>query len=168
MTVTEAIRNRRSIRKYSARPVEDEKLAAVLEAARLAPSAANKQNWKFIAVRDPALRVKLTEACGGQKFVGEAPVILVACATELHTMTCGQPADTIDPAIAMSFMLLAAAEQGLGTCWLGFFYEEKVKAALGIPSHMRVVAVSPLGYPAENPAARARKGAEEVISYNRF
>jgi nitroreductase len=168
MNVTEAIESRRSIRKYSGRPVEDEKLNAVLEAARLAPSSNNAQGWKFIAVKDKQKIAKLTEACGNQSFVGTAPVVIVACTTRNHMMTCGQPAHTIDTSIAVSFMLLEACELGLGTCWLGFFYEDKVKEILDIPDDVSVVAVTPLGYPEEQPAARPRKTAAEVISFDKF
>lgn len=168
MDVSEAIRNRRSIRKYAAKPVEREKLEAVLEAGRLAPSARNQQDWKFIAVTDDARRAELTNACCGQTFVGQAPAVLVVCALENRTMTCGQPAGTIDASIALSFMMLEAAEQGLGTCWLGSFYEDQVKKVLGIPASVRVVAVSPLGYPDESPSARPRRKFEEVAGYEYY
>lgn len=170
MDVWQAIESRRSVRKYSARPVEPEKIAKVLDAGRLAPSASNSQQWKLIAVTDAdKLGRRMSEACGNQQFVAQAPVFLVACATQTgRVMTCGQPAETVDLSIAMSFMILEAWNQGLGTCWLGHFYEEKVKALLGIPESARVVAVSPLGYPAETPVPRPRKKAEEVLSYNHY
>ena len=92
MNVMEAIRKRRSIRSYEDRPVEEEKLNAVLEAGRLAPSASNRQEWRFVVVRDPELRTRLAEAANGQSFVATAPVVLVACAeTDGHRMTCGEP-----------------------------------------------------------------------------
>jgi len=168
MTVQEAILARRSIRKYSDRPVEPEKLKVVLEAARLAPSARNDQNWRFIVVMDREKIARLMDAAYGQKFVGEAPVVIVACATDRRVMDCGQPTDTMDCSIAMSFILLQAQELGLGTCWLGHFDSEKVKQVLDIPEKVTVVAMTPLGYPAESPAARPRKAAEDVISYDRF
>lgn len=168
MDVKDVVAARRSIRKFLPRPVEEEKLRAVLEAGQLAPSANNRQEWKFIAVTDPALRRGMAEACGGQRFVGEAPAVLVACALRRHTMTCGQPAETVDVSIALSFMMLEAWEQGLGTCWLGFFYEEKVKELLGIPEDVTVVAVTPLGYPAENPGPRARKAFDTVVCREKY
>lgn len=168
MDVLKAIQERRSIRNYSDKPVEDEKLNAVLEAARLAPSGNNKQAWRFIAVKDSATRQKLQEACGGQKFVSQAPVIIAACSLEQNTMTCGQPAETVDVSIAVSYMTLEAVEQGLGTCWLGFYYEDKVKQILGIPDSARVVAVVPLGYPAETPRPRPRKTLAEVTAAEKF
>lgn len=166
MDVMTAIKSRRSIRAYKSTEVEEEKLNLVLEAARLSPSARNLQNWKFIVVRDKKLRERLVEAAAGQKFVGEAPLTLIACATALERiMTCGQPANTIDLSIALSFMMLEAAELGLGTCWLGSFYEDKVKEVLNLPEGYRVVAMTPLGYPDENPSPRPRKSIEEIVEY---
>jgi nitroreductase len=168
MNVCDAIKTRRSIRKYKSQPVEKDKLNAVLEAARLAPSARNTQSWKFIAVTDKKVIEKLKQACCNQGFVGEAPVVIVACATRRHIMTCGQPSDIIDLSIATSFMLLEACEQGLGTCWLGAFHADKVKEALNIPDDIEVVAVTPLGYPDEQPAARPRKALCDIVSYDRY
>jgi len=166
MDVMTAIKNTRSIRAYKSTEVEEEKLNLILEAARLSPSARNLQNWKFIVVRDKKLRERLVEAAAGQKFVGEAPLTLIACATAPErVMTCGQPANTIDLSIALSFMMLEAAELGLGTCWLGSFYEDKAKEVLNLPEGYRVVAMTPLGYPDENPAPRPRKSIEEIVEY---
>lgn len=166
MDVMTAIKSRRSIRAYKSTEVEEEKLNLILEAARLSPSARNLQNWKFIVVRDKKLRERLVEAAARQRFVGEAPVTLIACATAPErVMTCGQPANTIDLSIALSFMMLEAAELGLGTCWLGSFYEDKVKEVLNLPEGYRVVAMTPLGYPDENPSPRPRKSIEEIIEY---
>jgi len=168
MTVQEAILARRSIRKYSDRPVEPEKLKTVLEAARLAPSAKNEQNWLFIVVQDKEKLADLAEAAYGQKFVAEAPAAIIVCATSRRFMACGQPTDTMDCSIAMCFILLQAQELGLGTCWLGRFDADKVKKILNIPEEISVIAMTPLGYPAESPAARPRKAAEEVIRYESF
>ena len=113
------------------KPVEDEKLLAVLEARRLAPSAGNRQEWRFIVVRDHKVRVRLGEAANGQSFVGEAPVVIVACAeSDGHVMSCGQPSYPIDVAIALDHISLAAVELGLGTCWIGAFNEKKVRDIL--------------------------------------
>lgn len=168
MAVLNVIKTRKSIRKYKDTPVEAEKLTNVLEAARLAPSARNLQDWKFIAVTDTEKRLALQEACGGQRQVGQAPVTLVVCANNDSVMSCGQSKTTIDCSIAMSFMLLQAEEEGLGMCWLGHFYEDKVKAVLNIPNDYIVVAVSPLGYADEDPVRKPRKAAEDVICYNEF
>jgi len=169
MNVHEAIAARRSIRSYRGDPVEEAKLRRVLEAARLAPSARNMQEWKFVVVRDAELRKKLVPACKGQGFVSEAPVVIAACAVKHdHVMTCGQYAYPIDLAVGVDHMTLAAVEEGLGTCWLGAFYEDRVREILGIPSTVRVVAVLTLGYPAESPGPRSRKPFEEVFCFDRY
>ncbi len=169
MEVLTAIKERRSIRKYSAKPVEENKLQKVLEAARFSPSARNQQEWKFIVVKDSKTREKLTEEAIGQPFVGEAPIILVCCGTDPDSiMRCGQPRYTVDLSIATAYMILAAYEQGLGTCWLGSFDENKVKEILDIPEGVRVVSITPLGYPDESPAPRPRKELHEIISYDKY
>lgn len=168
MDVLTAIKGRRSIRKYSDRPVEEDVLGKVLEAGRLSPSANNKQSWKFIVVREKNKIARLTEATE-QPFVGEAPVILVSCGTEpVSVMMCGQHRYTVDLSIATAYMILEAYEQGLGTCWLGRFDEKKVKEILEIPDEVRVVAVTPLGYPAETPQPRPRKDFESVVCYEKY
>jgi len=168
MNVSEAILGRRSIRKYDSRPIEEEKLKKVMEAARLAPSAGNSQQWKFIVVTDPKTKEQVMEAAGGQKFVNEAPAVIVACGLNPNIMTCGQPRHTVDVSIAMSFVMLEAYEQGLGTCWLGRFDEARLKEILHIPDNVSVVMVTPLGYPAESPAPRPRKQFDEVVSFEKF
>ena len=125
MNVMEAIKNRYSVRGYKNRPVEREKLNKILEAARFAPSASNKQEWRFIVVQDKDTRQHLMEAAKNQPFVGEAPVVIACCAkTDDHIMTCGQMCYPIDVAIAIEHMALEAVEEGLGTCWVGAFYED--------------------------------------------
>ncbi|HHT17785.1 MAG TPA: nitroreductase [Papillibacter sp.] len=168
MTVQEAILARRSIRKYSDRPIEPEKLVTVLEAARLAPSATNGQNWRFIVVQDKEKLAELVQAADNQKFVGEAPAAIIACATSRRVMSCGQPTDTVDCSIAMSFILLQAQELGLGTCWLGRFNADLVKQICEIPEEVSVIAMTPLGYPAETPDPRPRKAPDEVIRFDSF
>ena len=165
MTVMEAIRGRKSIRAYTGEPVEEEKLIQVLEAGQLAPSARNQQAWKFYAVKNPSLREKIKEACYGQNFVGEAPVVLVACANDVRDMRCGQPARTVDCSIAMSFMILEATELGLGTCWIGSFSPDEIRKILNIPADYDIVAVSPLGYPAVEGNPRSRKPLPEIAEY---
>lgn len=169
MDVFEAISKRRSIRKYKNTPVDDEKLEMILEAARIAPSAANRQEWKFIVVKNKETREKLVEAANGQKFVAEAPVTIVACSTESErVMPCGQYAYTVDLSIAMSFMILEATEQGLGTCWLGAYDEEKVRNILDIPERIRVPAMFTVGYADETPHQRPRKHLSEIISSEKY
>ena len=168
MTVFQAINSRRSIRKYKDKKVGEDKLERILEAARLSPSARNLQTWKFIVVREEETRKKLVEAIN-QPFVGQAPVILVNVATETEgIMRCGEARYTVDLSIATAYMILQAQEEGLGTCWLGSFDQEKVKEILSIPKEMKVVSISPLGYPDEAPDMRPRKEFEEVVSFDKF
>ncbi|MDR2615423.1 MAG: nitroreductase family protein [Oscillospiraceae bacterium] len=168
MTVEKAIAERRSVRSYTSAPVEEDKLLAVLEAGRLAPSAKNQQNWRFILVRDPEKLKLLFEAADKQRSVEEAPAAIVVCATDSYTMLCGERTAPIDTSIALSFMLLRAHELGLGTCWLGRFRADDVKSALGIPENVEVVAVTPIGYPAETPEARPRKPFSEVVAFDHY
>ena len=120
--------------------MEKEKIEAVLEAARLAPSARNRQKWQFIVVTDPEVKAQMLDACNNQQFVKQAPAIIVACGSEPGMMSCEQPVETIDVSIAFSFIILKAYEEGLGTCWLGNFNKDKVKSVLGIPDDVSVVA----------------------------
>jgi nitroreductase len=168
MTVAEAIKTRRSVRKYDPRPVEEEKLLAVLEAGRISPSAANGQQWRFILVRDKALMEKMFEASDKQPSVAQASAVIVAVATGSRVMLCGEGTGAVDCSIAFTHMLLRAHELGLGTCWLGRFHADIVKDALGIPKEAEVVAMSPIGYPAEVPDARQRKPFAEVVSFDEF
>jgi nitroreductase len=169
MDVFTAISNRRSIRAYQAKEVEQSKIDRILEAGRLSPSAANRQEWKFIVVRDPAIKKQLVAAAHGQKSVDQAPVMLVGCAVDSSAiMPCGQYSYTVDLSIAFAYMILEAHELGLGTCWLGAFDEGAVKKALQIPKEVRVVAMTPLGYPNESPSARPRKDIGEIVSYDKY
>lgn len=169
MDVLSAIQGRRSIRKFSAQPIEDTKLTKVLEAARLSPSASNRQSWKFIIVKNEESRIAIADAASGQLFISQAPVILVACGTDPEgIMKCGQYRHTVDLSIATAYIILEAHEQGLGTCWLGSFDEKRVKEILGIPENVKIVAITPLGYPAETPSQRPRKKLEDIICYEKY
>lgn len=165
----DAIVKRRSIRKYANKKVELEKLERVLKAGQLAPTAKNKQNLKFIIVRDQNTKKLIAEASRNQGFIAEADCVIVLCATEPdYIMMCGQPAYVIDASIAADHMILQATEEGLGTCWIGAFDEKKVKEILGIPEAIRVPILFPLGYPAESPAPRPRKPLNELIFTERW
>jgi nitroreductase len=169
MEITEAIRSRRSIRKYQDRSIEEEKLLRVLDTGRMAPSARNLQDWKFIVVRDQDKRKMLSEAANGQPYVEKASAVIVGCATEPENiMPCGQYCYPIDLAIALDHMSLAATSEGLGSCWIGAFQEDKVKEILDIPEKIRVVAMLILGYPAESPAARPRRKLDEIVVYDKW
>jgi nitroreductase len=169
MDVFAAISKRRSIRRYEEKEIEDGKLGKILEAGRIAPSAANRQEWKFMVIKNKETREKLVKAANGQKFVGEAPVTIVACSTESErVMPCGQYAYTVDLSIAVSFMILEATELGLGTCWLGAFDENAVKKVLDIPQDIRVPAMFTVGYANEFPAQRPRKTFDEIVCYEKY
>ena len=169
MDVFEAIQQRYSVRRYHPQPVEAEKLERVLEAARLAPSAGNRQEWRFVVVTDEQTRQQLTEAASGQAFVGQAPVVIAACAeTDERTMMCGQASYPIDVAIALEHIALQATEEGLGTCWVGAFDEAAVKELLDIPTAIRVVELMPLGYPADQPKPKQRLALDEIVSHEKW
>jgi len=170
MNVMEAIKKRCSVRSYQDRPVEEEKMDKVLEAARLAPSASNRQEWRFVVVQDRDTRQRLMKAAKNQIFVGEAPVVIACCAkADDHIMTCGQMCYPIDVAIAIEHMVLEATEEGLGTCWIGAFYEDQVKEILGIPQDVRAVELLALGYPAKPPSThKDRLSIEEIVMYERW
>jgi nitroreductase len=169
MDVFHAIKLRRSIRAYQDKPIEDEKLKRVLEAGRLAPSAKNRQEWRYVLVKDKELRKKVAVACNNQYFIAEAPVVIVGCATMVdYVLSCGQPAYTIDVSISMDHMTLQAVEEGLGTCWIGSFKENDVKTILNIPKEFRVVEVMPLGYPKFLPEAKPRMKLDEIVIWDKY
>lgn len=170
MNVTEAIKKRKSVRNYLDKPIENEKLMSVLEAGRLAPSACNRQEWRFVIVRDSGIRRKLVEAANNQSFVGEAPIVIVACAENYkYLMPCGQPSYSIDIALSLDHISLAAVELGLGSCWIGDFNEIKVKEILDIPDKIRVVALMPMGYPSDPSVVRKeRLPLAGIIKYDKW
>ena len=170
MDVYEAIRTRKSVRAFQDRPVEEMLLLRVFEAARLAPSARNGQEWRFVAVRDREVRRRIALDAARQPFIGEAAVLLACCAlTDGRIMRCGQAAYPIDVAIAMDHLSLAAAAEGLGTCWIGSFDEDFVKDILGIPAPVRVVQLMPLGYPVDAaPVAKDRLSLEQILRRERW
>ncbi|MCG3180025.1 MAG: NADH dehydrogenase [Phycisphaerae bacterium] len=170
MDVHQAIRNRYSVRAYQGRTVEDEKLARVLEAARLAPSGSNRQPWKFVVVRDAGMRRKLAVACREQAFIAEAPVVIAGVGLMPdRVMSCNVPGDPVDVAIALEHIALAATAEGLGTCWIGAFNQDHVRELLGVPASAKVVEVMTLGYASgEPPRHKVRKTMEEIVCYEKF
>jgi nitroreductase len=171
MKVLEVIQKRRSVRKYKKDPIPEEAFLRVLEATRLAPSGSNFQPWKFIIVKDKALKEKLAQASAGQFFMAEAPIIIIGCGFPDNCyahMGRYMKSWSVDVTIALEHLILQAQEEGLGTCWIGSFEEEEVKAILNIPENVKVLALTPLGYPDEIPRFRGRKSLDEIISYDRF
>ena len=168
MTVQEAIRKRYSCRAYLDRPIEQEKLTQILEAARLAPSAKNLQDWRFVLVTDKEIKLKLAQAANNQMFIAQAAAIIVACSNSGHVMRCGQKIAPIDVAIALEHICLQAAESGLATCWIGSFYPEKVRAILGIPDDIEIIELMSLGYPADHPGQTRREPVENIVCYEKW
>lgn len=171
MDIYEAIRTRTSVRGYRPDPIEPDTLRRVLDAARLAPSGKNGQPWTFIVVADPSMRARLVEACKGQAFVGEAPVVVVACGREeLAYQKMGGYWNSlpVDIGIAFDHLMLAAAAEGLGTCWIGAFIEERVRELLAIPAGIKIVALTPIGYPSGERVVRRRKALEDILMRERW
>lgn len=179
METLEAIRTRRSVRKFSDRPVEAETLQAVLEAARTAPSWANMQCWRFVVVRGQATKEKISELSylegyfapkgytsnPALKALAEAPVVIVACASpDASGEVRGQPYYLTDVGLSAANLMLAAHALGLGSVFVGVFDEEKLRDLLHIPSNIRVVGLFPVGYPkTESKGGPPRKPLDEIV-----
>jgi nitroreductase len=157
MNVFEAIARRNSVRSYLDKPVEQEKLQTLFSAVRLAPSARNAQEWRFILITDPVLRERVA-AAGGQPFLFQCPVIIAVCAeTDRRICRCGETAYPMDVAIAIDHLTLAAMELGLGTCWIASFDPQPVREALNIPGTAPVVELVALGYPSPEDVLKTDK-----------
>ena len=171
MNVLEAIQKRRSVRKYKPDPLPEDVLGRILQAARLAPSGKNLQPWRFILVRSAETKERLARASADQTFIAEAPVVVVACADpEARYARMGRYMKSwpVDVACALEHLMLQAADEGLGTCWIGAFEEQAVKDILGVPDGIKVLALTPLGYPADVPSFRGRKGLAEIVSEEKY
>jgi len=185
MEVLEAIKTRRSIRRYKTNPVDDKTIELILEAARWAPSWSNTQCWRFIVVRDSNIKVELAQTLRGKALdvlnpatdaVRNAPVVIVACA-ELGKSGHfdGKPATDkgdywymFDVALAMQNLVLAAHSLGLGTVYVGAFDAKKVASMLEVPQGFCVVAMTPLSYPDQEPKIRPRKELSEIVFYDKY
>lgn len=165
MDLFEAIKTRRSVRKYSGKPVEDGKLEAILDSVRMAPSWANYQCWRLIVVRNKAMKEKISELSYVESFfapkgykanpskraLAEAPIVIVLCADPAQSgVLWGQNYYLTDAGIAAENLMLAARAEGLGSVFVGVYEEEKLKSLLNIPAAIRIVGLFPLGYPAED------------------
>jgi nitroreductase len=160
MDTLQAIFARRSIRKYKDAPIPDEHLNQILEAARQAPSAGNRQPWHFIVVRDPEQRRRVANACNSQMWMADAACIIVA----LGLPQVSPKWYPVDVAIAVENLVLAARSLGYGTCWVGAFDPAELKRVCGIPDEAEVVICTPLGVPDADSPARLRKDWNEVFS----
>ena len=172
MEVFEAIRRRKSVRAYASTPVPREKLERILEAARLAPSAENRQPWYFIVVMNPEKRRQIAKSGRFAGFLEKSPVVIVGCGDRKASPKW----HAIDVTIAMQNMVLAATEEGLGTCWVGSFDEELVKRLLKIPEHLKVIALLAVGYPRKKlnllgkmvHLVHRRKGLDEIVGFEEY
>ena len=166
------IQRRTSVREFLARPVDPAKLSRIVEAGRLAPSAKNRQAWRFIVVENESIRASLRDAAFGQEHLGQAPVVIALCTTNIeYKMPNGQLSYPVDLAIAGTFMMLQAVHEGLGTCIVTTFNEEDVKSVLTVPYSMRVVAMVAVGHPAGDAADdgdAARLPLDRIVSYNHW
>ena len=187
LTVMEAIQKRKSIRKFKTDPVPDEMISQILEAARLAPSATNRQPWRFQVIKDPALKEKIfNEATFSMRHVLEAPVV-IACGSELLTFVKGHkmappgseyfgansedweeikqfiPDAHMSTAISITHLILTATALGLGTCWVQRIRYGQLAKILGWPRHIVPLALIPVGYPDEDPALRPRQSMENMV-----
>ncbi len=168
MPVLNEIVQRYSCRAYQDRPIEQDKLDRIIEAARLAPSARNLQEWRFVLARDPKVRQQMQVAANNQPFVAQAAVVIAACAENDYVMRCGQRCGPIDVAIALEHIALQAVAEGLGTCWIGSFYPDKVRQVLCIPDSVAVIELMTLGYPADPVRPKTRNPAEKIACYDRW
>lgn len=167
MDLFEAINLRRSIRRYRDQPVPAELVHRVLDAAHLAPSWKNLQCWRFLVLQQPEKKTLLQAAFAdtnpGKKALAQAPVIIVVCASPTESgFEEGKDYYLADAAIAFEHLCLAATALDLGTCWMGSFDEQSLRQSLGIPETVRVVGLTPLGYPDQAPNPRPRKTLREI------
>lgn len=169
MDLLPEIARRTSIRQFSDKKVDDTVLRRIVDAGRLAPSAKNRQAWRFIVVRDAERRQALQRAGYGQEYVGQAPAIIANCTTNVdYRMPNGQWSYPVDLGLATAFMMLQAVREGLGTCIITTFDEEDAKAVLSVPHLMRVVTLLLVGYPAEDPPQTPRHSLERVLSFEHW
>ncbi len=204
MDVSEAIKKRRSIRKFKPDPIPEEKIRLLLESARLAPSGTNTQPWRFIVIKDNDTKKKLQKAAHNQRHINRAPVIIVCCADlkafkefpervdeliesgalpertrEVFIPYLKKGMDTVtkdalmiaaaaNVAIAVEHIVLQAVEIGLGTCWVRWYEDDKVKEILDIPDHIEVMALLPVGIPDEDPAPRPRLNLDEIVYKEKY
>lgn len=172
MSILELIQSRHSVRKYSDKPIPKELLTQILEAGRLAPSAQNRQPWRYIVFTDTIQIHKLVNQTGlvglSNFFIKDAPCVIIACAdTKKNVRINNQDYYLVDTAISFQQMMLTAWEFGIGSCWMAAFSEKTLAKYLQIPSSWRIVALSPFGYPAENKGLYAKAVSAFAKSANR-
>ena len=169
MDFNELVQKRYSVRAYKSDPVEDEKLGQVLDAARLAPTASNRQAFQLIVIHTKGREAELKRIYGPPFFV-EAPLVICACAIPAQgwVRTDGKPYVDVDVAIAMDHLILAATDLGLGTCWIAAFDPTAAREVLALPEGVEPVAFTPLGYPADQPGRKVRKPLTDLVRRERW
>lgn len=169
MEFSDVIKNRISIRKFTKQPVEKEKIDSLLKTMAVAPSASNRQKWKFVAVTDKETLEKLTVAAESRPPVSLAPLVFCICSTEnIEVNDSGLNRGTIDGSIASTYLHLATTDLGLGACWVGSFDQKLAAQAIGLPDYAKIISLFAIGYADESPSPRPRRPIEEVISYDKF
>jgi len=166
MTILDAIRRRYSCRAYQEKSIEQDKLDCILEAARLAPSARNTQDWRFVVVTDRETKRQVAGTTNRPEVFEKAGAIIAACSNSDEIMRCGQAIGPIDVAIALEHICLQAADLGLGTCWIGSFDADKVRQILGIPDDIIIVELMAIGYPSDSKPGTKREPIEKIVCYD--
>lgn len=168
MTVLDVIRKRYSCRAYQDRKIERQKLDTILEAARLAPSARNTQDWRFVVVTHEETRRQIAATTNRPDVFQKAGAIIVACSNSDYVMRCGQAIAPIDVAIALEHICLQATEFGLGTCWIGSFDPATVGQILAMPADIAIIELMAIGYPADNKPESKREPIEKIACYEKW
>lgn len=173
MELLQAIFDRRSVRKFLQKPIEEEKLLKILDSGRWAPSAGNLQDWQFIIIREAGKRIQISEAAYGQYWISAAPVVIVLCSkTNRLSRIYGEIGDSfysiIDTSMAAQNMLLTAHSLGLGSCIVPTFDRESARRILNIPDEIKVHSIIPIGYPAEKPNPPHRTSLENVVFFEEY
>lgn len=169
MEYSELIGKRYSVRAYQSRPIEDDDLEQVLEAARLAPTAANRQPFQLIVIHTEGREKELNHIYAPDWFV-QAPIVIAAVGVpgKGWTRSDGKGYTDVDVAIAMDHLILAAANLGLGTCWVGAFSAEAAREVLGLPDSVEPIAFTPLGYAADKLGPKQRKPLTDLVRYEKW
>jgi nitroreductase len=170
MEFSDLIEKRYSVRAYKPDPVEEEKLQQVLHAARLAPSAANRQPFQLIVIHTDGLEAELRRVYSKDWFV-QGPLVICACGVPAQGWTRwkdGKNYVDVDVAIAMDHLILAAANAGLGTCWIAAFDPDAAREVLGLPDDVEPIAFTPLGYPADELGPKKRKPLSDLVRYEEW
>lgn len=170
MEFFQLVQERYSVRSYRSQPVEEEKLQLVLQAARLAPTAANKQPFQIVVIHTAGREAELKRLYNRDWFV-QAPLVIALCALPEQGWTRRQDGKNyavVDAAIVMDHLVLAATDLGLGTCWIAAFDPAAAREVLGLPAGVELVALTPLGYPADRPGTKVRKPLADLVRYERW